>query len=119
MELLAAPAGPVTAAATTGRLDVSSDPPGAQVRVDGVVRGVTPLTLDAVEARDHRIALSGDGGTIYRNVRVAAGATASVVASLPVPVATTGAVGGFLSLAVPFEVQVLEDGKLVGSSRTD
>lgn len=109
----------VQATAGTGRLDVSSDPPGAQVRVDGEVRGVTPLTLDRIDAREHRVALSRDGSTIYRTVRVAPGATASVVASLSVPVATTGAVGGYLSLAVPFEVQVFEDGKLVGSSRTD
>lgn len=117
VELTALPASPATAA--TGRLDVSSDPPGAEVRIDGVVRGVTPLTLNALAAREHRVALSRDGATIYRNVRVEAGTTASVMASLAVPVATTGAVGGFLALTVPFEVQVLEAGKLLGSSRSE
>lgn len=112
-------AAPALASGNTGRLDVSSDPPGAQVRVDGEVRGVTPLTIERIEPREHRVTVSRDGATIYRTVRVAPGATASVVATLAVPVATTGAVGGFLSLAVPFEVQVFEGTQLIGSSRTD
>ncbi len=117
VELMATPS--ATAGAQTGRLDITSDPPGAQVRLDGVVRGLTPLTIDAVDASEHRVSLTRDGATIYRTVRVAPGATASVMASLSVPVATSGAVGGFLSLAVPFEVQVLENGRLLGSSRSD
>ena len=65
-----------------GRLDVSSDPPGAQVKIDGVAKGVTPLTLDAVEPGEHSVSLSRNGVTIVRTVKVSPGTTGSVMASL-------------------------------------
>lgn len=103
----------------TGRLEVSSDPPGAEVRLDGVVRGVTPLTLDAVEARSHNVALSRGTSTIYRNVRVASGTTASVFASMNTAPSAPGSVGGFVSITAPFELQVLEGGRLVGTTSAE
>ena len=51
----------------TGRLEIGSEPPGAQVRVDGATKGVTPLTLDTP------ILCSGSGtispGTSFRGSR--------------------------------------------------
>ena len=76
VELLAAPE------RSTGRLDVSSDPPGAQIRIDGVAKGVTPLTLEGVEPGDHSVSLSRNGVTIVRSVKVSPGTTGSVMASL-------------------------------------
>ncbi len=105
---------------TTGRLEISTDPPGAQVRLDGAVRGVTPLTLDAVEARSHNIALSRAGSTVYRSVRVAPGTTATVFAALDAtPTPTTGSLGGFVSVAAPFELQVFEGGRLLGTTSAE
>jgi hypothetical protein len=105
---------------TVGRLDISSDPPGAQVRVDGVSRGVTPLTLSGVEAREHSVSLSRGTTTVLRTVRVTPGATASVVVSMgSAAAATPGAVGGFIELRTPFEMQVFEDGRLLGTTSTD
>ena len=103
----------------SGRLDITSDPPGAQVSLDGTPKGVTPLVLDAVEARDHTVTLTRGSNTVQRKVRVAAGATASVFASLGGTSATPGAVGGYIALSVPFEVQVLEDGRLLGTSSSE
>ncbi len=103
----------------TGRLDITSDPPGAQVRVDGALRGVTPLTLEAQEPREHIVALTRGGSTIYRTVKVSPGATASVFASLGAAASTPGAVGGFISLNTPIELQVFEDGRLIGTTRTE
>lgn len=102
---------------STGRLEITSDPVGAQVRLDGVVRGVTPLTLDAVDARSHSVALSRAGSTVYRNVRVSPGATASVFASMTAPAA--GAAGGFVALTAPFEFQVFEGGRLLGTTSAE
>ena len=101
-----------------GRLDVSSDPPGAQVKIDGVAKGVTPLTLDTVEPGDHSVSLSRNGVTIVRTVKVSPGTTGSVMASLGAA-ATPGAVAGWIALSAPFELQVFEEGRLIGTTGTD
>lgn len=105
------------AGARTGRLEIASDPPGVQVFLDGVAKGVTPVTLDAIEARDHVVSLTRGGSTLYRTVRVEPGSSASVVVSMHA--AAPGAVGGYLALRLPFEVQVLEGGRLVGTSSSE
>jgi len=52
-------------------------------------------------------------------VKIAPGATATVVASMASPQAAPGAVGGYLSLRAPFELQVFEGGRLLGSTNAD
>jgi PEGA domain len=104
---------------SSGRLEISSEPPGAQVRIDGVVRGVTPLSIDSVDARSYNVALSRGSSTIYRSVRVAAGATASVFASMNAAPPTRDGLGGFVSFTTPFEMQVLEDGRVVGTTSAE
>src|SRR5204863_9757792 len=54
--------------AQTGRLDVTSDPAGARVSVDGTPRGVTPLTLTSIAVGEHRVTLSTDQSSIQRQV---------------------------------------------------
>ena len=96
----------------TGRLEVASDVAGARVSVDGVAKGVTPLVLSDVEPGVHRIAITRGDATVYRTVTVEAGATASVVAA----VVPSGATGGWLTFRVPFDMQVLENGQVLGTT---
>jgi hypothetical protein len=96
-----------------GSVDISTDVAGASVTIDGTPRGVTPLTVNDLQPGTHRIGLSKNGTTIYRAVTVTAGATASVVAS----VSPAGATGGWLTIDSPLELQVLEAGDVVGTSR--
>jgi hypothetical protein len=103
----------------TGRLDVTSEPAGAQVRVDGVAKGTTPLSLDALEAREHAVVLTSGSSTILRTVKIAPGATASLFVAMGAPQPAPGAVGGFLSLRAPFELQVYEGGRLLGTTSTE
>jgi hypothetical protein len=98
--------------ADTGSLDVQSDPPGAQVFVDGSPRGVTPLSLASIEPGQHRVTISNGDHSVNRTVSVSAGATASVLASL----APAGAAGGWISIQAPFDLEVLEGGRVIGSS---
>ncbi len=98
-----------------GRLDVSSDPPGARIAVDGVARGTTPASLANVSPGPHTVTISGAASSVTRNVIVSAGATASVLASL----LRAGSAAGWLRFDTPVEFQVFEDGKLVGTTRTD
>jgi hypothetical protein len=105
-----------TAGDAMGRLEISSDPAGAQVVIDGTPRGVTPLTIGTIEPGQHRVTITGADGTVNRTVNVAAGATASVVATLT---SAGAAAGGWVSIAAPFEMQVLEKGQVIGSSAMD
>jgi len=96
-------------------LQVSSDPPGAQVVVDGKPRGVTPLTVAAIGIGDHEVVISSGDAKVKRTVNVARGATASVVASL----APAGSSAGWLSIKSPVELQIQENGRLVGTTSAD
>jgi hypothetical protein len=79
---------------------------------------VTPTTVDALSPGVHTIVLTNDAGSVTHEVTVAAGATASLV----VPMSSTpqGApVSGWISVSAPAELQLFEDTRLLGSSRTD
>jgi hypothetical protein len=98
--------------ASTGRLEITSDVPGTGVAIDGVARGVTPLVLDDVAPGEHRVALTRGGTTVNRTVTVQAGATASVFAA----VSPSGTSGGWLTFNTPVELQVIENGQILGAT---
>jgi hypothetical protein len=102
------------AQAQTGRLDIASDPPGAQVSVDGASKGVTPLSVASIAAGEHKITISSGDATIHRTVSVAPGATATVMAT----VTSGGTAAGWVSFKSPTELQVFEGGQLLGSTST-
>lgn len=99
-----------------GRLEVSSDPPGARVTVDGAVRGTTPLMLDDIQSGEHEISVVRGAAVVSRRVTVDAGSTATVMASL---VGAANA-GGWVSILAPIELQVFDEGdRLVGTTNAD
>ena len=106
---------PAAPSAAVGRLEITSDPPGARVTVDGLARGVTPVTLSNVVPGNHAVSIFGEDSTVRRTVTVSAGSTASVMASLT----PAGASAGWVAFKVPFEMQLSEGGKLVGTTGTD
>jgi len=99
-----------------GQLQVSSMPPGARVIVDGEPRGVTPLTIPDLPVGPHKVVVQGENGAIEQVVAVEPGATASILAPLA-PAA--GPASGWIALSAPVEMQVFEDGRLLGTTRTD
>ena len=75
---------------TTGSISVTSSPGGAQVYIDNVYRGVTPLTLDGIPTGTHQVRLALAGYNDYSTtVELGAGSTSSVSASLS-PIQTPG-----------------------------
>jgi hypothetical protein len=106
----AARALPATPAPLT-RLEITSDPVGARVTLDGAPRGVTPLTT-SVSPGPHTVVLSEGLATVSRTITVSAGSTATVMATLT----PAGAVAGWLAITVPLELQVLEGGNLLGTT---
>ena len=101
------------AAASTGTLQITSDPPRTALVVDGVARGVTPLTLPDLSAGPHIIAVRFAGGTVEQKVEVVQGTTGSVHVVAP---QTPVSVPGWLTVTVASPLQIFEQDKLVGTT---
>lgn len=106
-----APAAPVVA--SSGTLQITSDPSRAALIVDGVARGLTPLTLPEQAAGAHAIAVRFSTATVEQRVDVVQGATASVHIVAP---QTPGTVAGWLAVSVASPLQIFEQDKLVGTT---
>lgn len=80
----------------TGRLDVRSDPAGARVLVDGRVRGVTPLSIEA-PLGPHVVVLESSQGLVTKTVDVTGNAAAVVSEAI---------YSGWLRVSSPIELMV-------------
>jgi hypothetical protein len=98
--------------ATEGRLIVRSDPPGASVVIDGVRRGIAPLTVDDLGAGSHRVQLGTAGASIDQKVTIEAGTTTSLV----VPIQSAAMASAWVTVGAPIDVQIFENGRLIGTS---
>jgi hypothetical protein len=96
--------GPVVA---TGSLTVTSEPPGARVTIDGTRAGQTPVTLSDLAVGRHTVVLESSAGSVASTVRIREGQTAR----LDVPIFS-----GWLAVFAPVELQVLEGGRLLGTT---
>jgi PEGA domain len=72
-----------------GRLTVDTDPPGAKVFIDGVDRGVTPLSV-SLKPGTHGLELRGDGTPRLMPIMMPAGGQLSQYIELPKTSATFG-----------------------------
>jgi hypothetical protein len=130
------PSRPVTPA--PGVLRVESDPGGAEVRVDGVLRGSTPVDV-TLKGGAHALTVSGSQGTRTATITVRAGthtvdhttwipappqappAHSAIpdVPQRPAPVPALGATGpGSLDATAPVPLQIYEGTRLVGTTGT-
>lgn len=104
------------AAPLTGQLLVRSEPPGARVTIDGTPGGTAPITVDQLAPGTHSVTLQTDASSVTQEVTIEAGATASLV----VPMTPQGVpLSGWIAVDAPVEVQVYEDTRLLGTSRSD
>jgi hypothetical protein len=103
---------------STGSLLIQSDPPGAKVTVDGVAHGVAPVSVADLAPGDHEVVLQAEeGAPVRQHVVIQAGVTSSVLA--PVATASAGPVSGWLSVKSPVAIDIVEGGRLLGSTETD
>ena len=106
---------------TTGQMQITSEPSGARVTVDGVARGTTPVTLEGIAAGPHRVLLTGEGVRVERTITTAAGETARVWAALA-PAARVAPLAsartGLVRVSAPIELDIFENGKLIGGTGT-
>ena len=124
----AAAAAPVTEAPAMGWLLVRTEPAGALVVVDGVDRGITPITLSDIPFGEHQVEIVREGFGVHREqvvvdrpvnpveVRLTPAGAAPVVEPEVVPPAPTVAAGrGSLDVASrPSGARVIVDGEIVG-----
>ena len=102
-------------ATSSGRLSILTDPPGARVTVDARLRGVSPLVIDNLAEGEHTITVTSDAGSARRTVAVSAAVAKEVVFSLPRSTAPTA---GWLAVASPFPVDIVERDEVIGTSGT-
>lgn len=99
-----------------GALLVETEPAGATVSVDGQPRGTSPVVFDDLLPGEHTVRVQSEAGTVERTVVVSAGSRSSLF----VPLVPRGVpVSGWLSVVSPVELQVFENGRLIGSSAAD
>ena len=74
-------------ASDSGTLEVTSNPPGAEVLLDGIPRGPAPCTVDRITVGDHELTVRLDGYVeAKQTIRLAAGETQAMRVSLePLP----------------------------------
>jgi hypothetical protein len=101
-------------------LSITTEPSKLRVTVDGVARGLSPLTVEEIDAGAHEITVAGTSGTISRKVELAAGESASVIISsiaAPArPAAAPSPAAGWLTVSAPVVLQVIEGKDIVGTS---
>ena len=108
-----------------GALRVSTPIPGAGITLDGEYRGLTPMTFAQLEPGFHEVAVV-QGRITERHavnveqdrtteISVAFATPAPAPAPAPPPV-TSPASSGWIVVACPIPVEILENGDLVGSS---
>lgn len=109
-----------------GAVEVGSDPAGALVSVDGEAVGKTPLTLADLEPGEHDVVLASGARQWTRTIRVEPGRLTQLAvvflpaAPAPAPPPPASRQGsGWLSIASPIELTVMEDGRVVGTTRSD
>jgi hypothetical protein len=114
----AAPARPAransAAVSPVGELQVTSNPSGAAVTVDGKAHGATPARVTDLAAGVHRVVLTRDGVSVSETVNIAENARVSLVVPFNQAPQT-----GWISVALPIDVQVFENDHLVGVSKSD
>lgn len=90
-----------------GALEVSSDPAGARVLIDGKVAGETPLKVDGLSLGEHSVTVENGSGSVTSPVRI----TEDEIAKLDVPIFS-----GWLAVFAPVELQIFEKGRLLGTT---
>ena len=103
--------------AAFGQLQIRTEPAGAQVTIDGAVKGKAPLLIDALTPGEHAIVLESDIATVKQTVTIEAGQTASLV--VPIAPAEGAPVSGWVSVQAPVELQLFENKKMLGTTLSD
>ena len=107
----AVPDAPVHAARSevkgTGSIRVTTEPAGVDVRIDGVLHGSAPLTVENLAEGAHTILIRDGTGSVRKTVQVRAGEAVEAALELR---------PGWLAVFAPVKLEILENGRSIGST---
>ena len=103
-------------AQATGELLVRTEPIGAGVTVDGKYVGRSPVSVPDLAPGAHTVVMQRDGDTQTQRVIIENGRTASLVVTMSDTQKASAGAAGWIRLDVPADVQVFENGRMVGNS---
>ena len=94
-------------------LYASSDPVGATIWIDDVMRGKTPLQVDRIDTKPHKIRIEKDGYQPYvNNIELEGGKTSSINAKLAL------LSGGLRITTIPENAIIKIDGQEINGEKT-
>ena len=105
--------GDVAIAAGTGGLEITTEPAGARVSIDGARRGLSPITVTGLKAGQHIVTVSGTGEPVDRTVTVQAGTVRSMVIAIS---SSSAFESGWIAISSAVPLQITEGGTLLGST---
>lgn len=104
---------PQASAEEPTEIRITSEPAAAQVSIDGVVRGSTPLVVPTLAPGAHAVSVRSRTGQVNRSITVTAGRAQSLHVLLP---PAPPAAPGFVTVGVPTALRVFDNGRFVGAS---
>jgi hypothetical protein len=113
IEFLPAVPGPV---ASSGTLEVTSEPARVPLLVDGVAVGSTPLTATTLSAGDHVLSARFATGAVERRVRVESGRTTTLHLVGAAAGASNDSIVGWLNVDTTVPMRIFEEGRLLGTT---
>jgi hypothetical protein len=102
----------VTQSRAPGVLQVSSQPAGVMVLVDGQPRGATPLTVAGIAPGEHRVSARFRSGTAEQRIQVHSGQTSTIHLASTLGLTATG----WLVVDSPVTLQISEQGRTLGAT---
>jgi hypothetical protein len=111
----AAPPPARSSVAEGGALEITTEPSGLAVQVDGKPRGVSPVAVTDLAPGMHEVTIVHGGRVVKRAVSVDAGVPTAVLIST---VGEGGVSSGWLTVSGPVPLQIRENGTPLGTSDT-
>jgi hypothetical protein len=105
----------VTAAA--GSLEITSEPAGASITVDGEPHGTAPRTVEGLSPGMHTVVLENDLGKVTHEVTIEPGVMASLVVPMRAPAGAP--VSGWIAVNAPAELHIYKGQRLLGTTKSD
>jgi hypothetical protein len=99
-----------------GALSISTEGVAVPVVVDGINRGLSPVTVSDLEPGEHEVVLTLQNAKVNRRVRVEAGTTALLAIARP---SATAATSGWVRVDAKVPLQIRESGTLIGTTEIE